>query len=488
MLDAVIQWATMVLASRREVSAASADRLPTVAIVGAGFSGSLLAFHLTRLCAGQPVRVVLIERARRFAVGVAYSTDCGLHLLNVCAGKMSALPEQPNHFVEWLLASGIEANAQSFAQRKVYGAYLEDLLAQSQRCFPRLERLPEEAVALVPGRPGKRTLLELASGYTLEADRVVLAIGNAAPSHPVSGNLPFYDSPRYTRDPWAASALADLDELAPVLIVGSGLTMVDKLLELAQLGHRGTVFVLSRRGLLPQAHRPASSVCTLPDAWPTTALSLCRLLRQMAAESGDWRPAIDALRPESELLWQQLGRTEQRRFLRHLRPYWDVHRHRIAPTVAERLESLCTSDRIQRMAGRIESFDEDAGGVNVRYRPRGKVQTEVVRVERVINCTGPSCRLEHIGGPLMAGLRTAGLVRANAAGLGLDVDPCGALLDEQGVASESLFTIGTLRKGCLWETTAVPELRGQAADLARRLAESLVLKPVQAQTFCVWGR
>ncbi|HWY24061.1 MAG TPA: hypothetical protein VNX47_04035, partial [Nevskia sp.] len=59
----------------------------------------------------------------------------------------------------------------------------------------------------------------------------------------------------------------------------------------------------------------------------------------------------------------------------------------------------------------------------------------------------------------------------DALGLGLLTDAQGALLDRDGQASTWLYTLGPARKGQLWETTAVPEIRVQAQALARRLLQ-----------------
>lgn len=446
----------------------------TIAIVGAGFSGTLLAFHLSRLCGPLPVRLVLIERASRFAQGAAYSTRCPLHLLNVPAGRMSALPEAAGHFVNWLAQEGLYADPDSFQPRQVYGRYLRSLFDQSTEHFAGLEHLRGEVTAVLPNPDGTAAIVELADGSSLTADRVVLALGNLSPAQPLAGHWDFYQSPRYARDPWSETLFSGLDPQAPVLLVGSGLTMVDKVLELEEAGHRGAIFVLSRRGLMPLAHRFPRGRARLPALLPATADGWCRLLRQLARESADWQHVVDGIRPLTEQIWSAFSLQEQHRFLRHLRPYWEVHRHRIAPEVARQIEQVRTSGRLQALAGRLLAFYERADGVEVVFRPRGSGERQSLKVERVVNCTGPESRIERIAEPLIRRLHAQGLIRANQTGLGLDVTAGGALIDHSGTASRLLFTIGPLRKGCLWETTAVPELRGQAAVLARQLLEPVL--------------
>src|SRR4051812_12829712 len=97
------------------------SRPSTVAIVGAGASGTLTAVALAR--AAPHVRVVLVDD-RSHGVGVAYSTSDEQHRLNVPACGMSALADDGAHFVRWLAASGYDAGERDFVPRAWYGRYL----------------------------------------------------------------------------------------------------------------------------------------------------------------------------------------------------------------------------------------------------------------------------------------------------------------------------------------------------------------------------
>ena len=238
---------------------------------------------------------------------------------------------------------------------------------------------------------------------------------------------------------------------------------------------------VSRRGLLPQAHRvsakppPHIDRPATIDEWPGTALGMLRGLRrevrERAGEGVDWREVVTSVRHDTPALWQRLDADERRRFLRHLRPYWETHRHRSSPETALAIEELVEAGRLEIVAGRIERLTEDAGAVAVTLRRRRAAEPETIRVGKVINCTGPDTDLARVRDPLIAALRRDGLVRPDELGLGLDSDADGRLLTADGHASRRLFLVGPLRKGQLWENTAVPELRVEATRMAELLAE-----------------
>lgn len=457
----------MVVASKRKTGAMPAQSIPTVAIVGAGFSGTLLAIHLLRRGG---VRVVLI--GERLGRGVAYSTTCNEHLLNVPAAKMSAFVDTPLDFLDWCRSQNQEnsVEAHSFVPRKQYGAYLEYLLAEAKN--ERLEYVQGQAINAMP-RSGGGFDLQMADGGQQSCDRLVLAIGNALPANPsVQFGASFYDDPRYIRNPWCASALADLDATEPVLLIGSGLTMVDKVIELRSTGFTGSILALSRRGLLPASHPLQSAPFTFSaDQLPSNVRSLCQLLRRSAAQHTNWQSVIDALRPHTVKLWQSLPLDERRRFLRHVRPYWEVMRHRLAPSIHAVMECELANKSLSVQAGRLLGFRERSSTIAVHWLKRGSQNIEIETVQRVINCTGPQCRLEKIDNPLLTNLHDQGLLRPDPLYLGVDADTNGGLIDLQSQPSDQLFALGCLLRGQFWESTAVPELRVQAEKLATLLCQ-----------------
>lgn len=454
-----------------------------IAIIGGGFSGAMIATHLLRH-ATEPLQIKLIERRGTLGRGIAYSTGFDCHLLNVPVGKMSAFPEQPHHFWEWLQHRHEAVTPSTFVSRKLYGEYIQSVLAEAQRNAKsgvELDYVQDEAEAIYPASQGASVYLK--SGRVLLANRVVLAVGNFPPANPPVDDPAFYQSSRYISNPWSR-ALSTIKLDQPLLLIGSGLTMLDWAVALHQRGFRNTIHVISRRGLLPQSHR-APSEQPLPSSThayqlirsdlPSTTRLLLRWLRQeveLAQQQGmDWRVVFDALRPHTQAIWQSLSLSEQQRFLRHVRPYWEVHRHRVAPHIAKTIHHLMQTGQMQLWAGRIQSYREQTQGVEVWFRPRHAKELQHLTVSTVVNCTGSESNYRKFRHPLIEGLLRAGLVLPDAVGMGLQVASSGALIEANGQASNWLFTLGSAQKGSLWETTAVPELRQQAATLAQTLLQ-----------------
>jgi uncharacterized NAD(P)/FAD-binding protein YdhS len=441
----------------------------TVAIVGGGFTGATLAAQLLRRSGGS-VSVVLIERGARLGCGVAYSTQCTEHLLNVRASKMSAYADDPEHFLEWARLNHDPGTCpDEYLPRPLYGQYVASLLQQEIERHPgQVEHVQDEAVSLA--HVGDTAGICLRSGRTVFAHKVVIALGNLPPGDPrLPGRTPH--SQRYVSNPWASSGLGDVAQDESVLLVGSGLTSVDVAIALRRRGFRGVVHILSRRGLLPQTHKATALWTQVWDEQaPRTVRGLLRLVRTQveAAEraGSDWRAVIDSLRPFTQEIWRSLSFAERRRFLRHVRPYWDVHRHRVAPAIGVRLASQIQDGQIQTHAGHIKAYAEDIDGVDVTYRDRKSGQLERLRVDRVINCTGPESDCRKVDDPLLTNLMRQKLARPDSLFLGLDVSPDGALIDAHGLPSNLLYAIGPVRKGSLWETIAVPELRIQVCELS----------------------
>jgi len=470
------------------------DSPTTIAIVGAGFSGSLVAAHLLK-SANRPLAIKLVEQRPEIGKGVAYSTNTNSHLLNVSAGKMSAFPDDPGHLLRWLTYNQPELatllpqnlNASSFIPRQVYGLYLQSILEEAEATSSsliRFERITDEVVAIAPQANG--ALVSLRSGRLFATDRVVLALGNAPTTPPGS---PSSEDRPYLRHAWSSEALADLEADAPVLLIGTGLTMVDMVVSLHDRQHRGKIYAVSRRGLAPLVHQSTQPYLTwaTPATAPKTVRGLWRWLRhevQTAAVQGyDWRSVIDSLRPITQSLWQQLPRREQRRFLRHVTPYWDVHRHRIAPEIGEIVQTMKNSGQLTILAGRVQAYQVAPAAVTVTLAQRHTKATMVLNVSRVVNCTGIQADYRRSPQPLIANLREQGLIRPNDLGLGIDTAADGAILDMAGNRSSLLYTLGTPRKGNLWETIAVPELREQAQSLAATVLQSLPMRVRPIPTF-----
>jgi len=460
--------------------------MTTIAIIGAGFSGTLLSLHLLRRCP-PPTRLVLIERNSQFGRGLAYSSGNPSHILNVPAARMSAFRDKPNDFLEWLTRQPDTAfgdappGPQTFAPRRLFGAYIRALLNDEikRNGRDRLELIKGDVIGL--DRAAHPLKLTLDRGRAIEADIAVLAMGNFPPEPMPAANPDFYDTPFYRPDPWAFDALTELESEAAVLLVGTGLTMVDAVTSLLDQGHRGPIYGLSRRGLLPRRHAGLPVPSPSKEPYPTSVNALTRFLRTEAAraiaEGSGWQPVIDGLRPFTTDVWQAMPLPDRKRFLRHLRPWWDVHRHRMAGHVADRIDAARSAGQFRVLVGRVHDYIVADGHVEVRYRPRRKDSLETIKVARVVNCAGPGADYDRIQEALIRDLLRDGVVRPDPLRLGLDVTGNCALLNRQGAISRRLFAVGPVTKGTFWEMTAVPDIRRQTESLAEYLADLVKAPP-----------
>ena len=443
-----------------------------VAIVGGGCSGTLVAVQLLRQ--GYKGGIAIVEARRELGKGLAYCTGHDEHLLNVPAGKMSAFPDRSSDFLDWLHAHGASAAVPgTFAPRRLYGEYLADLLESECSRMPsgvECRQICGEAATIALENGAAKVVL--ADGDCIEAERIVLAIGNPASSPAVDAATTEVETLLHP-SPWLGDALRLRFPTERVLLLGSGLTAVDCMLTLLGQGEGSQVTMVSRRGILPQRH----TACLPAPAFapPVGSASAAAVLREVRArieglrEQGHcWRVALDGLRPVSNQIWSGLPTAERKRFLRHMKPYWEPHRHRMAPVIAERLQSYRSEGRLTVMAGRVRKLVRTGDSIQaeVSQSNGGELQ---LSADRVINCTGI---LENYGDsprPLVRRLMADGLTCANELGIGFKTDGDGALLNAGGSPSTTLFTLGPPRRGELFETTAVPEIRVQAEALATRL-------------------
>jgi uncharacterized NAD(P)/FAD-binding protein YdhS len=435
------------------------DRDFPVAIIGGGASGTILAVQLARRGIGS----ALIDGSGRVAKGAAYSTTEPAHLLNVRAEGMSALAGEPDHFAKRFEAEGGERRG--FAERRLFGRYLGELLDEAVS-DGRVEIVAAPAVSAARDH---RWSVRLDSGETIESDALVLAIGNQEPE-PLRA---FADAGnRFVRNPWGDEARAAVRDLAETgeaaLLIGTGLTMVDVVLSLDAAGHSGNIIAVSRRGQIPRSHADFDPAPVDMSRLPVGNLrGLWRWLRRRSAEVG-WRAAVDSLRPYSHALWQSLDLNQQQRFLRHARPWWDVHRHRIAPQVADTVKRMIGEGRLEIMAGRIAGAHNSGDGMDVEIRRRGAASPLTRHVRYAFNCTGPLHSMSHTRDALLRSLLDRGAVQPDQLDIGLEVDErCHA------AGGERLWALGPLTKGRYWEIVAVPDIREQAAAVAEDIAREL---------------
>ena len=457
---------------RRRIERPAARRPhSTVAILGGGASGMLAAAHLLRAASadGGGLRAVLIDRHERGG-GVAYAAPDLEHRLNVTAARMSAFAAEPEHFVRWRAERTGALDPGAYAPRLDYRDYLADVLTEAQhRAAPdvHLARLRAEVQFVRPGRDQMR--LELAGGGSLEAEAVVLALGNL-PAVAPAGCAPVLRHPLFVRDPWALGALDRLHSQAAgvALLIGTGLTMVDVALTLAARHPGLRLLAVSRSGLLPRAHldgrvepRPAA-VATGADA------SLAQIVDEVVADSRAggtrWHQLVDGVRPVTQELWQRLSLEQRAEFITRRHRPWSVHRHRMAPEVARRVEALLANGQLRVACGSVRLAPGSDGRLHVELSEGGSFAAAFA-----VNCTGPGHDPRTARQPLVRQLLESGQIRAHPLGLGFDTAAGGTFRTRDGALHPRLVTLGPPRFGELYETTAVPEIRAQASTLALTL-------------------
>ena len=448
--------------------------ITTIAIVGAGFAGSLLAMRL----AGMPgVTPVLVEKSQDAGPGLAYGAAGPIHLLNVTVQRMEA-GLSPG-FQDWLGAYSSETAeavseagdlTQAFVPRRLFGRYMAERVGEAV-ADGRIRRVRGEVTG-IRTEAGVFTLT-LADGRTLEAADVVLATGHL-PARPISVRSrqgdELQDSHAFIPDPWTPGALASIGRDQAVLLIGSGLTAVDVALSLQAQGHAGAIHLLSRHGLLPRLHLAGGE-------WPPflrakagySPLRVLRILRDQVAAAQQrgipWQRVMDAARPDVARIWSAWDEKARARFLRHGRSVWDVHRHRMPQRVAHHLIALMEAAQLRIHGGRLTSYEVAAGRLRLTLTPRGSRRIDV---DHVVNCTGPGGHFADTQLALFADLRRQGLIRADHRHLGiatLDTE----VLDAEGKTVGGLHALGSLTRPDLWEITAVPDITAQVSRLIVRL-------------------
>ncbi|WP_108398628.1 FAD/NAD(P)-binding protein [Devosia submarina] len=437
---------------------------PSVTIIGGGASGVLLAAHLLRNPQSD-VHVTLLERRGQYGQGLAYSASQRDHKVNVPARGMSAFADDPEHFWRWLQARNYPAESSwVFVPRRLYGVYLEHVLSEAGRLRPgRLTVLAEEALAVREADGEIET--SLANGTSLTSQHAILAVGHETQPARGRGIAVRVGSENDTP--------LDLD--APVIILGSGLSMVDAWLSLAQADHRGRIIVVSRNGFLPKGHRdvPALPIDAADVPFGTDLPQFLRWFRariaQVEAGGGDWRSVIDGLRPFNQRLWQSWSERTKRQALRHLRPWWNIHRHRLPPDLHERLSAAVQNGQVELIAAEFLGVERHGEGVRATIRPRGTTERQTLDVARLYDCGGVTVDVATSSNPVIRDLIATGKGRPDALHIGLDVDEHCHIIDNAGQACQHLLAVGPLTRGRFFEIEAVPDIRQQCADIAKRI-------------------
>lgn len=461
-----------------------------VVIIGGGYSGAMVAVNLARH-ARRPLTVTVVDRTGAPGRGAAYSTARPEHLLNVAARNMSALPDHPNHFVQWLqtrtdFADVPEAELrETFIPRRIYGDYIRSLFQAALHPIAddapvSLATVAADVTAMAPRAEGG-ALVHLSDGEPLRADAVVLATGHCPPA-PFAGVEGLADDPRWCGNPWGAWYEGLPADGGHVILLGTGLTMVDAVLALTALDWQGQITAVSRSGNLPLSHFRGTEH---PDYLPANAeeLGLDGLVRLVEEQCAQLRAAgqnpciaVDKLRPHTQRLWRSLSTAEKRTFIRDHAARWNVMRHRIAPQVHRTVTEAIESGRLKIVPATIREVSASDTGLAVSVTEADGKASQLTG-DRVVNCTGPHSRFSETGVPFYRDLLGSGLASVDELDMGLRATDDFRVLDRDGNPSSWLYAVGPLLKGMLWESIAVPELRGQSHHIARHLLDLPALAP-----------
>jgi uncharacterized NAD(P)/FAD-binding protein YdhS len=441
-----------------------------VTIIGGGFSGAMLTVNMLR--ENSPVHIRIIEKSENIGCGLAFSADKDYHLLNVPAHVMGAFADDTRHFLQWLKNNKIEIPASNHVPRKYYGRYINELfneVLKTSKPYQKIEVIRDEAIDILL-KEGKAEV-KLKSGNSFRSDKVVLAIGHFPPGHPRSKDASFIESDRYFRDPWAAP-YDQFNSSDKILVIGSGLTMIDNVLTLYYNGFSGKIFSFSNHGYLPFVYKPSEQYPSFYEEIKkyNNVLDIFKVVRKhikIAGEQGiGWRAVLDSFRYQNQEIWMSWPWEEKQKFLKHLSRIWNIARHRIPYDYDQVLNQLIKSGQLEIKAVKIKSIMKGNNDIEVNYRLRKSNEERTDRFDYLLNCTGPQSNYQRLESVLIKNLMSHGYIICDSFHMGLDALPNGTILDREGAPSKNLFTLGPPLKGILGESTAVPELRRQAFDLA----------------------
>ena len=448
-----------------------------IAIIGGGAAAAALLGELLERPGTPPLHLDWYTGDGVPGRGVAYATTSDRHLLNVRAATMGMFANRPQGFLDFVRGTDPHIAGTAFLPRHRYGDYLEAeivrALALGKAHGHDVQRIPRRVHALVPEADGATVFC---GEEARRADAVVLAVGNLPP-RPLPGvDRAALASGRYVLDPWPwLAAPVAIKAPAHVVVIGLGLTAADVLLELAARWPEARFTAISRHGRLPEPHAHAAT----PPLGDGAALAAAMLdaadlrvwlpmVREAMAQEEDWRCTIDSLRPHVGELWAALPPDQRARFLRHLRAAWERARHRMPQPTADGLATLERDGRLQRRRGHLSAVGAQGDGLFVALHAHGDDAPRELHADLVVQATGMEFDVAATTDPLLHQLVLNRHVLPDPLGLGCQATPQGQLRHADG-AWPHVLAIGSLLRGTLWETTAMPEIRQQARIVADQL-------------------
>jgi uncharacterized NAD(P)/FAD-binding protein YdhS len=455
-----------------------------IGIVGGGFTGTMTAVQLIDKST-DPCEIILINERETLNKGIAFNPYSDKHLLNVIAGKMSAYPDRPDHFLDWVMQKEKFQNkdktliSNSFLPRQIYGEYLCEIWEEAKKSAKSKQKqitVIDSFVVDLDVSEGA-VFLWLDNNQKLNIDECVVATGNHIPRNPRIKNMAFYNSPNYFQNPWKIESVKDAKENLPVLIVGNGLTMVDTVLGLLEQGFKGEIYSISPNGfnILPHRHNGLKySKLAEELRADMTIYELVNLVNKHIKTVREYgvsaEPIIDSLRPHTQKIWQSFSDKDKELFMSRLRHLWGVARHRIPLHSHDKIQQLRIEGKLHINSGRIIDIIESNESITVQYFDKKENELKEIIVSRIINCTGPETDLINLDKSFLKNCLLKGILTQDKLKLGIDADTESfQIINSNGKPHTNLYTIGSNLKGELWESTAVNELRGQAEKLAEKL-------------------
>jgi uncharacterized NAD(P)/FAD-binding protein YdhS len=449
------------------------DKPLPIVVIGGGFSGTLTAIRLARRLPETPV--ILLEESGEAGPGLAYRDADASAWLNVPAGKMSAFNEKPDDFLDYartILGEGVQR--EDFLPRRIYGNYLKDLLSRAIAENPNLKVESRKAIDLTSGEGRENARVILKDQTVIDASHVVLATGNQGSAF--SSSL-WAQHTKPARDP---QALDQINEGESVLIIGSGLTMIDTVLDLDRRGQAATIHIISRNGLLPREYAPSSplelpDLDHLPDSNLRKALRLFRkAIREHEAKGGDWRDIFHAIRSSTPSLWQELSDKDKTKFLRLVSPFWEVHRHQCPPETLQRIQLLISSGKLVQHRGTIVTVEKSGTRFRMGLAARNRnAATRTIDADHLLDATGPARDIQTVRHPLIQNLLRRGFLKPDTHRLGAETSADYRAIGRDNKPSPWLHIVGPMLRARYYEATAISELRLHAAALATRIEKEI---------------
>jgi uncharacterized NAD(P)/FAD-binding protein YdhS len=453
-------------------------------IIGVGFTGTMTAVQLIDKST-EADEIILINDKESLNKGIAYNPYSDKHLLNVVAGKMSAYPGNPDHFLDWVMQKDEYKNedkaiiANSFLPRQIYGEYLSEIWkdAKKKAKSKQIQISVIDSFVVDLDVSNNYVDLWLNNGLKLKVDYCVIATGNHIPRNPKIKNLCFFNSPNYFQNPWRVESVKNTNKNLPVLIIGNGLTMVDTVFGLLEHGFKGKIYSISPHGFNILPHRQNGleySKLTEELRTDMTIYELVNLVNKhikTVREHGvSAEPIIDSLRPHTQKIWQSFSDKEKDLFMSRIRHLWGVARHRIPIYSHDKIQHLKIDGKLNINSGKIIDITESNESIIVQYFDKKENEIKAINVSRVINCTGPETDLMYLEKNFLKNCLLKGILTQDKLKLGIKTDTeTFQIIRSDGKPHTNLYTIGSNLKGELWESTAVNELREQAEKLAKRL-------------------